>query len=73
MVANASVYSDKGILIKKLVRNQTLAATGSIAWDGLAESNERCAVGIYLIYFEILYPDGKVKKYRKNFVLAARL
>ncbi|HCN82310.1 MAG TPA: hypothetical protein DIT07_01635 [Sphingobacteriaceae bacterium] len=73
MIANASVYNDKGILIRKLTRNMTLAETGIITWDGLTETNELCAVGVYIVYLEVFNLVGTVKKYRKNCVLAAKL
>jgi hypothetical protein len=73
MIANSSIYNDKGILIRKLIRNMTLSETGTITWDGLTETNELCPVGIYIVYLEVFNLDGTVKKYRKNCVLAAKL
>ena len=73
LVANAWIYNDQGILIRKPVKNQTLSAEGSIIWDGLNELNEKVPVGIYLIYLEVFDLKGNVKKYRKNFVLASKL
>lgn len=73
MIANSSVYNDKGVLIRKLARNMTLAETGTITWDGLTETNELCSVGIYVLYMEVFNLDGTVKKYRKNCVLATKL
>jgi hypothetical protein len=73
MVANTSVYNDKGILIRNLTKNLTLTAEGVITWDGLTEFNEKCPVGIYIIYLEVFNLDGTVKKFRKNCVLAAKL
>jgi hypothetical protein len=73
MIANASVYNDRGTLIRKLTKNMILAGTGTINWDGLTETNELSAIGIYILYLEVFNLDGTVKKYRKNCVLATKL
>ncbi|HXH99911.1 MAG TPA: lamin tail domain-containing protein, partial [Sphingobacteriaceae bacterium] len=72
-IANVTIYNDKGVLIKKLTKNHSLAANGTIYWDGLNEFNEKPPVGIYVLYMEVFNLQGKVKKYRRSFVLAAKL
>lgn len=67
------IFSDRGIPIKKLINNQTLATEGTIHWNGLNERNERAPVGIYFIYAEIFDLNGNVKKYRERFALATKL
>jgi hypothetical protein len=72
MVANASIYNDKGMLIRKLARNTTLAAEGTLTWDGLTEDTKKAPVGIYIVYVEVFSLNGRTKKYRKPCVLASR-
>ncbi len=72
-IANVSVYDNRGVLIRKIAKNQTLAAEGVLIWDGLTETSVRPPVGIYMIYMEVFNLDGTVKKYRKNCVLATKL
>ncbi|MDF3078203.1 MAG: hypothetical protein K0S09_2092 [Sphingobacteriaceae bacterium] len=69
-IANATIYSDKGALVHKLAKNLTLSTQGTLTWDGLGEYTGTPPAGIYLLYFEIFDLDGKIRKYRKNFVLA---
>jgi hypothetical protein len=72
MVANASIYDDKGALIKRLTKNTTLAAEGTLVWDGISEGGQRASVGVYIIYFEGFSLSGHTVKFRKPCVLAAK-
>jgi flagellar hook assembly protein FlgD len=68
-----SIFNDKGILIKKLARNTTLATEGTIIWDGTNESEQKAPMGIYIVYFDVFNLQGKPKKYKQPCVLAAKL
>ncbi|HYK76857.1 MAG TPA: hypothetical protein VEV16_07765, partial [Daejeonella sp.] len=72
-VANINIFNDKGILVRKLCRNLTLALAGSFNWDGLNDFAELSPTGIYLIYAELFDLDGQVKRFRKTCVLASKL
>lgn len=71
-VANVTIYSDQGRMIKKLIRNETLNAEGQWIWDGLDETGAKAKTGIYLFYFEILDTNGTVKKFKKSAVVASK-
>lgn len=73
MVTNATIYNDKGILIKRLVKNTTLAANGTLVWDGMNDNEQISPVGVYIVYVEAFNLSGELRKYRKAFVLAAKL
>lgn len=73
MVANLTIYADNGFAVRKLVRNTTLASSGTLVWDGLNDQNEKLPVGIYLIRLEVFDLSGKVKNYTKACVLATKL
>lgn len=73
MIANLAVYNDQGILIKKLIRNQTLDSEGSFIWDGFNETAQKAQTGIYIVYAEFFDTNGIVKKFRKTFALAIKL
>ncbi len=72
IVANTSIYDDKGMLIKRLTRNTTLASEGTLTWDGVNESGQRAPIGIYIVYFEGFSLGGQTIKFRKPCVLAAK-
>ena len=73
LVANATIYNDKGVLIRKLAQNTTLATEGTISWDGLDEKSRCADMGIYIVCFDVFDLKGKVEKYRKSCVLATKL
>ena len=72
-VANIIIYDAKGRLVKNLVLNEYLGAKGTFSWDGINENNEKAAIGIYIIYAEIVNVNGDVKKFKKPCVVAGRL
>ncbi len=72
-MANIDIYTDQGRLVKRLVRNQSVATQGTIGWDGLSDANTRLPIGMYVAVVEVYHADGARKVYRKGFVLAARL
>ena len=72
LIANVTIYDGQGILIRKLIKNQSVEADGSFNWDGFNEFNERSSVGIYMIYAEFFDTNGQVKKYRKTCALGTK-
>ncbi|PWS26797.1 hypothetical protein DHW03_12250 [Pedobacter yonginense] len=72
-VATVNVFSDKGHLVRRLLKNQTISTEGSLTWDGLGDHGEVCAIGIYVISFDVFNPKGNVKHYRNTCVLAGKL
>ncbi len=72
-VANVTIYNSQGVIVKKLVKNQTLATTGELQWDGLDETGTlKLKTGIYIVYVELFNLDGDRKKFRKTAVLASK-
>ncbi|WP_423148507.1 lamin tail domain-containing protein [Rubrolithibacter danxiaensis] len=72
-IANVTIYTDKGSLVRRLYKNLSLAAEGSLIWDGLNEWNQKAQIGVYVLFMEVFDLNGNVKRYRKNFVLAGKL
>lgn len=71
-IANVSIFNDRGLLVKKLLRNFTLNTNGIFVWDGLNDQNQLASGGIYLLQVEIFDTEGQLKKINKAFVLANR-
>lgn len=72
-LANVSIYTDKGLLVKKLLNNQTIGTQGNLTWDGLDENGQKAKVGIYVILFEVFDAKGSIQKFKHTCVLAAKL
>jgi hypothetical protein len=71
--ATVNVYTDKGNLVRKLIKNQTIGIAGNITWDGLNDGGGRSNVGIYVVVFETFDLKGSTKKYKNTCVLATKL
>lgn len=72
-LATVNIYNDRGLLIKKLQRNTTLATEGSFNWDGLNEAGQLSNVGIYIIKFDVFAVDGTIENFKHTCVLAKKL
>ena len=72
-LANVTIYNDKGLPVRKIMRNSTIPKTGYFVWDGLNDDGSLNKVGIYIIKFEIFALNGKTRQYEKTCVLAAKL
>lgn len=64
------IYNSRGVPVRKLCPNQLLGVSGTFIWDGLDDYGKKLPSGIYLIWFETVSPEGKVKRYKKVCVLA---
>ena len=53
MVGNALIYDNRGRLIKQVLNNELLSASGEFTWDGVNEYGQKGSIGIYLVYFEL--------------------
>lgn len=69
-VANVSIYTSTGILIRNLVSSDLLGNSGNYMWDGINNNHQLCKIGPYIVYFQIFNPSGVVKNYKKVVVLA---
>lgn len=70
---NLHIYDSQGRLVRRLANNETLAASGSLKWDGVTDDNSPARMGIYVLWFELFTPDGTVHREKKAVVLAGRL
>ncbi|MBI3501290.1 MAG: lamin tail domain-containing protein [Bacteroidetes bacterium] len=73
LVGNVQIFDSRGRLIKNLVRNELLAASGTFFWDGITDEKTKARIGIYVIWLEVFDDKGNVKKYKKSCVVAGKL
>lgn len=67
------VYNAAGQLVKGLVNNLILGTEGVFSWDGITDKGDRAPMGIYIGYFEVFNPTGKVDSEKITFVVASKL
>ncbi|GGE98397.1 lamin tail domain-containing protein [Hymenobacter cavernae] len=73
-VASVTVYDALGRLTRRLVRNESLAVTGFLPWDGLNDQGRKAPIGYYVFFIELLQPSSGLKyEYKRTVVLGARL
>ena len=71
--ATINLYSDRGVLIRRLLKNQTIATKGNLNWDGMTDGGLKAPVGIYILLFDVFDLKGKTKRFKKTCILAAKL
>lgn len=69
-LANVFIFDMSGRLTKTLTVNELLAAEGQFKWDGETDQVYKAPMGTYIIYAELIDPNGGVKKIKKLCVLS---
>jgi hypothetical protein len=72
-LANIIVFDVNGRQVKRLARNESLAAEGILKWDGTTDELLKARVGVYVIWIELFEPDGGKILQKLSCVLAGRL
>lgn len=70
--ANVRIYDARGREVRALVRNELLSSSGQFQWDGTDDEGKKARVGIYIAHVEIFNLSGKVKRFKRQLVLAAK-
>ncbi len=70
---NAKVYDTKGREIRILARSELLGSEGKLMWDGIDDDNQKARTGIYIVYLEVFNLQGKVRRFKKEVTLGAKL
>jgi hypothetical protein len=71
-VATVTIFSDKGLLVKNLIKNESVATTGTITWDGMGDNGQRCPFGIYILVFDSFNQQGHTVRLKKAFALVGK-
>lgn len=72
-VANIRIFDVNGRIVRHLVNNASLGATGRFRWDGLDDRLLKLPVGMYVVLTEIFNLQGKTKKFKQVVTLARRI
>ncbi len=70
--ANILIFDSRGRRVKRLASNKTLGTSGTIKWDGATDDGRRATIGAYVILIEAFDLNGRVKRYKKTCVVAAK-
>jgi len=66
-IANLTLYDIGGRVVRHLLKNELLAAKGSVFWDGTSNEGNLVPFGRYILQTDYFTPTGKV--FKKRFVL----
>jgi hypothetical protein len=70
---NMTIFNSSGRVVKQLLRNELLGSSGVFSWNGITDTGEKAAIGIYVCYFEAFNLNGKVVKKKLTTVVGAKL
>ena len=69
-VLNLQIFDTEGRLIKRLYNNEFLSIEGVLQWDGTTMDGILANKGIYILWIELITPNGAVNRYKEVVVLA---
>lgn len=67
---NVRIFDAAGREVRNLVNNLLLASEGILKWDGATNDGSRARVGIYVLWVELIHPEGDVERLKFPCVLA---
>ncbi|MCX6246367.1 MAG: lamin tail domain-containing protein [Bacteroidetes bacterium] len=68
-LVSIAIFNASGNLIRHLTKNRLLSTEDGIIWNGRDEMNQKLPAGIYIVYIELLKPEGNVKQIKRTCVL----
>ena len=69
MQASITIYNAKGIMMRRLVKNELLGATGVYTWDGSDDQRKAVPEGIYIIHIQLFSAKGELRNLKKTVLL----
>jgi hypothetical protein len=74
LLGKATVFDDRGRVVRSLFSNEYLGTSGSFSWDGITDTNFKASIGVYVLLFEAFSIDGGVfYTVKKALTLAGKL
>ena len=72
-VLNVRIFDAQGRLVNHLLKNESLASSGTFKWDGFTNEFTKARLGIYVLWFELFDLSGKVEEKKEAVVVAGKL
>ena len=74
LLGKATLYDDRGRVVRSLFSNEYLGTSGAFSWDGITDTNFKASIGVYVLLFEAFSIDGGVfYTAKKALTLAGKL
>jgi len=71
-LVNITIFDAGGNRVRCLAKNRLLSTEDGIIWDGRDDKNQKSPIGIYVLYIELLKPEGKTRQLKKICVLGGK-
>lgn len=71
-VVKVEIYDVKGRRISLLTDNALLTAEASFIWNGTSDDHQVAHLGVYIVFVEIVHPDGDSERFKKAVVVAGK-
>ena len=71
-LVNITIFDAGGNRIRCLAKNRLLSTEDGIIWDGRNDTNQKSPIGIYILYIELIKPEGKISHLKKTCVLGGK-
>ena len=68
-LANVFIFDINGRKICRLLNNELIGNSTKIVFNGVVEKNERLPMGFYILYSELVHPDGEKKIFKQPFLV----
>jgi len=72
-VGTVRVFDLAGRVIRTLLDNELLGASGAVTWDGIADNRDKARIGAYVIVFEAFGLNGNTDTFQNTVTLAHQL
>lgn len=69
---SVTVFTENGVRIRDLVRNDLMGVGGVLYWDGKDNEGDRAPFGIYILLVDAIDMDGASYRYKQAFGLTDR-
>lgn len=68
-LANVFIFDINGRKICRLLNNGLIGNSAKFVFNGSVESGERLPMGFYILYSELVHPDGEKKVFKQSFLV----
>jgi hypothetical protein len=60
LLGKATIYDDRGRVIRELFKSELLGSKGNFSWDGTTDTQVKTSIGVYVLVFEAFSTNGGV-------------
>jgi hypothetical protein len=71
-IVKVEIYDAKGRKTICLTDNDLLSTEATFIWDGTTEDHSVARLGVYIVFVEMIHPDGNSERFKKAVVVAGK-